>query len=155
MKLIRKVNILGLNCNWIFDNLTIRPQRVQTGSLTSSTLVLHQSPTELCAQSPPVHSVLHVCTPRYQEYSIVKYADNVTISSCIINNDEGESNILPSGVNNLLPYISKTKEQRKKEAKAHTPVYISGAEVEQVNSFRSQSAYHGQKRSTEKVPTEI
>lgn len=36
--------------------------------------------------------------------------------------------------------ISKTKELiidfRKKEAKAQTPVYISGAEVEQVNSFR-------------------
>ncbi len=42
--------------------------------------------------------------------------------------------------NNLLLNISKTKELiidfRKKEEKTHTPVYVSGAEVEQVNSFR-------------------
>ncbi len=43
--------------------------------------------------------------------------------------------------NNLLFNVGKNKELiidfRKKEAKAHTPVYISGAEVEKVNSFRS------------------
>ena len=41
----------------------------------------------------------------------------------------------------ILANVSKTKELivdffRKKEAKKHTPVYISGAEVEQVNSYR-------------------
>ena len=42
--------------------------------------------------------------------------------------------------NNLLLSISKSKnlvfDIRKNEAKTHTPVYISGAEVEQVNSLK-------------------
>ncbi len=47
---------------------------------------------------------------------------------------------MESGENNILPNISKTKELivdfKKREAKTHTPFYISGAEVVQVNSFR-------------------
>ncbi len=43
-------------------------------------------------------------------------------------------------MNNLLLNVGKTTELiidfGKKEERTHTPVYISGAEVEQVNSFR-------------------
>ncbi len=47
--------------------------------------------------------------------------------------------------NNLLLNDSKTKKQnidlRKKEAKINTLVYINGAEVEHVNSFRFLGIY--------------
>ena len=46
----------------------------------------HWSPPRVCAQPPPVHTVHHDCTLRHQE--IVKYDDNTTIISHIINNNE-------------------------------------------------------------------
>ena len=77
----------------------------------------------------------------------MKYDDNTTIiNNHIISNGESsyqkEINNLAGWwtENNLLFNISKTKELqvdfRKKEAKTQTPVYMGGAEVEQLNCFR-------------------
>ena len=52
-------------------------QRVQIFSQTSSTLVPNTG----------AHSN-YDCTPRYKQIYTVKYADDTTIISCIINNDE-------------------------------------------------------------------
>ena len=50
----------------------------------------------------------------------------------------------PSSAQTSYKEVRKHKEQlvdfRKRKAKEHTPVYISGAEVEQVSSFRFQEA---------------
>ena len=76
----------------------------------------------------------------------MKYKDDTTIIGCIIYNDKSsyqEEINNPTEwctENNVLINVSKTKELsvdfRKKEAKTHLPVYISGAEIEQVNSCR-------------------
>ncbi len=70
----------------------------------------------------------------------MKFAEGTSISQ-ISNNDEiSYHKELNNQESSLLLSVSKTKELvtdfRKKERKTHTPVYISGAEVEQVNSFR-------------------
>ncbi len=88
----------------------------------------------------------HDCNPRHGENSIVRFADDTTIIGRISSNDEfsyrEEINHLAEWCteNNLLLNVSKTKELivdfRKKEAKTHKPVYINGAEVEQVSSLK-------------------
>ena len=87
----------------------------------------------------------HDCNPQHRDNSVVKFADDTTISR-FSNYDESsyweEISSLAEWCteNNLLLNVNKTKrlivDFRKKKAKTHTPVYISGAEVEQVNSFR-------------------
>ncbi len=73
----------------------------------------------------------------------MKFADDTTIIGRISDNDETMLGIKQQSGRvvhreHLLLNVSKTKELitdfRKKE-KTHTLVYISGAEVEQVNSF--------------------
>ncbi len=100
-----------------------------------------------CVLSPLLFTLYtHDCNPRHEENSIVKFADDTTIIGRISNNDEfsyhEDINHLAEWCteNNLLLNVSKTKELivdfRKKEAKTHKPVYINGAEVEQVSSFK-------------------
>ncbi len=132
---MNKFSTLGLSttlCNWILDFLTNRPQTVQIGGHTSSTLVLNTLYT-------------YDCNPQHGDNSIVKFVDNSTIICWISNNDETsyqeDSTDSAEWCTNSLPFsVRKTKEliidSRKKETMTHTPVYISGAEVEQVNSFR-------------------
>ena len=77
----------------------------------------------------------------------MKFVDDTNIIGWFSNNDESsyreEINNLAVWCteNNVLVSVNKTKELivdfRKKEAKTHTPVYISGAKMEQVNSFKS------------------
>ncbi len=75
----------------------------------------------------------------------MKFADDTTIIGWISNNDEFSYreeiiHLAKCTESNLLLNVSKTKELivdfRKKEAKTHNPVYINGAEVEQVSSFK-------------------
>ncbi len=138
MKLIGRLSTLGLST-------TNRPQTVQIGSHTS-TLVLNTGAPQGCVLSSLLYTLyIHNCSLRNGGNS-VKFADYTTITGWISNNNETtyqeEINNLAERCteNNLLLNVSKTKELiidlRTKEAKTHTSVYISGAEVEQVNSFR-------------------
>ncbi len=98
-----------------------------------------------CVLSPLLFTLhTHDCNPRHGENSVVKFADDTTITGWISNNDETSYRKKINNLaewyteNNILFNISKTKELiidfRKKEIKTHTPVYINGAEVMQVNS---------------------
>ncbi len=150
MKLIVQTSTLGLNtklCNWIFDFLTNRPQTVRIGSHTTSTLVLNTGAPQGCVLSPLLFTLCTLdCSPWHGENSFVELADYTTVIGQISNSDETsyreEINNLSEWCteNNLLLNIRKTKELiidfRKKGEKTHTSVYRSGAEVEQVNSFR-------------------
>ncbi len=71
----------------------------------------------------------------------MKFADDTTIFGWISNNWEEINNLAEwCTENNLLLNVNKIKELiidfRKKEEKTHSHVYVSGAKVEQVNSFR-------------------
>ncbi len=138
MKLIGKLQSLGLNttlCNWILDFLINRPQQSDLLHCNAEPL----SRPGLCAQPPLVHAVhsqpqsqiwreLLRTTPPSARLQMMRLQPQGNLQSYVKWCKE----------NNLLLNVSKTKELivRKKERKTHNPVYISGAEVEQVNSFR-------------------
>ena len=106
------------------------------------------SPSGLCAQPPTVHTVhpwLHSKIPS-ELYNEVLYEDNGTSWGCTTNTDDSsyrkEINMLAewSTENTLLLNTSEAKELSvefwKKAANRNSPVYISGAEVKQMNNFR-------------------
>jgi gmma-aminobutyric acid receptor subunit gamma/cGMP-dependent protein kinase 2 len=82
-KLITKLRTLGLNtslCNWILDFLTGRPQVVRVGSNTSAMLILNTAP-QGCVLSPLLYSLFtHDCMARHDSNTIIKFADDTTVS---------------------------------------------------------------------------
>ena len=84
---------MGLNtflCNWILDFLTGRPDVVRVGNNTPATLILNTGAPQGCVLSSLLYSQFtHNCTARHNSKTIIKYADDTTvISSLITDNDE-------------------------------------------------------------------
>ena len=83
-KLITKLKTLGLNaslCNWILDFLTGCPQVVTVGNNTSATLILNTGAPQRCVLSPLLYSLFtHDCTARHDSNTIIKFADDTTVS---------------------------------------------------------------------------
>ncbi len=79
-QLIHKLVQLGLNtslCNWLLDFLTGRPQAVQVGSNTSSTITLNTGAPQGCVLSPLLFTLLtHDCTPSHNSNLFIKFADD-------------------------------------------------------------------------------
>ncbi|KAI2645416.1 hypothetical protein H4Q32_028926 [Labeo rohita] len=82
-QLINKLNLLGLNtslCNWILDFLTVRPQSVRVGRITSSTTTLSTGAPQGCVLSPLLFTLLtHDCTAKFSSNHIIKFADDTTV----------------------------------------------------------------------------
>ena len=149
-KLISKLSQLGISnslCNWIMDFLTNRPQAVKLGSLYSSTITLNTGVPQGCVLSPLLYSLFtHDCAPVYGSNAIIKLADDTTVVGLIRDEDEtayrDEVQHLTTWCknNNLELNTKKTKEIivdfRRTRSRAHTPLHISGAEVECVSSFK-------------------
>ena len=78
-------------CNWILEFLTSRPHGVQTGSHTSSMLMLKSGAPQGCVFSPLLSTpYTYDCTSRHQENATVMYAeDNINIGR-ISNSDVTE-----------------------------------------------------------------
>ncbi|KAI4889033.1 hypothetical protein NFI96_004409 [Prochilodus magdalenae] len=100
-----------------------------------------------CVLSPILYSLFtHDWVPIYGSNTIIKYADDTTVIGLIRDNDEtayrDEIQHLSTWChdNNLTLNTQKTKEiimdLRRSRGQAHPPVYISGAAVEQVTSFK-------------------
>ncbi|KAI4894227.1 hypothetical protein NFI96_006080 [Prochilodus magdalenae] len=100
-----------------------------------------------CVLSPILYSLFtHDCVPIHGSNTIIKYADNTTVTGLIRDNDEtayrDEVQHLSTWChdNNLTLNTQKTKEiimdLRRSRSQAHPPVYICGASVEQVTSFK-------------------
>ncbi|KAI4872717.1 hypothetical protein NFI96_007016, partial [Prochilodus magdalenae] len=100
-----------------------------------------------CVLSPILYSLFsHDCVPIYGSNTIIKYADDTTVIGLIRDNDEtayrDEIQHLSTWChdNNLTLNTQKTKEiimdLGRSRSQAHPPVYISGAAVEQVTSFK-------------------
>ncbi len=86
---LRDLRINTTLCDWILNFLTGRPQAVQTGSTTSSTLSLNTSTPHSCVQSPLLYSLfMHDCVATHSSNTIIKFADDVTISGLISGGDE-------------------------------------------------------------------
>ncbi|KAI4874716.1 hypothetical protein NFI96_007695 [Prochilodus magdalenae] len=149
-KLISKLNHLGISttlCNWISDFLTDRPRSIKLDNLSSSFISLNTGVPQGCVLSPILYSLFtHDCVPIYGSNTLIKYADDTTVIGLIRDNDEtayrDEVQHLSTWChdNNLTLNTQKTKEiimdLRRSRSQAHTPVYISGAAVEQVTSFK-------------------
>ncbi|XP_051868388.1 uncharacterized protein LOC127568547 [Pristis pectinata] len=143
-KLVTKLRDLGLNtslCNWILDFLTIRPQSVRIGSNTSDTIILNTGAPQKAASSALYSLYTRDCVARFCSNSIYKFADDTTIVGRISNSDESEYR---KEIESLVEWchdnnVNKTKElviDFRKGGGVHAPVYISGAEVERVESFK-------------------
>ncbi|KAI4892209.1 hypothetical protein NFI96_007149 [Prochilodus magdalenae] len=149
-KLIYKLSQLGIStslCNWILDFLTDRPQSVKLDKLFSSTITLNTDVPQGCILSPLLYSLFtYDCVPVYGSNSIIKFADDTTVIGLIRGDDEtayrDEVQHLAAWCddNNLVLNTQKTKEVivdfRKSRNQAHTPIHISGAEVECVSNFK-------------------
>lgn len=73
----------------LLDFLTNRHHIVLIGTHTSFTLVLNTGVPQGRVLGPFLSTLCtQDCTPRHQDSSIVRYADNITIISRITNNDE-------------------------------------------------------------------
>ncbi|KAI4903872.1 hypothetical protein NFI96_022133, partial [Prochilodus magdalenae] len=149
-KLIYKLSQLGIStslCNWILDFLTDRLQSVKLDKLFSSTITLNTGVPQGCVLSPLLYSLFtYDCVPVYGSNSIIKFADDTTVIVLIRGDDEtayrDEVQHLAAWCddNNLVLNTQKTKEVivdfRKSRNQAHTPIHISGAEVECVSNFK-------------------
>ncbi|KAI4872906.1 hypothetical protein NFI96_001928 [Prochilodus magdalenae] len=149
-KLISKLSQLSIStslCNWILDFLTDRPQSVKLDKLFSSTITLNTGVPQGCVLSPLLYSLFtYDCVPVYGSNSIIKFADDTTVIGLIRGDDEtayrDEVQHLAAWCddNNLVLNTQKTKEVivdfRKSRNQAHTPIHISGAEVECVSNFK-------------------
>lgn len=148
-KLVLKLRGLGLGnsiCDWLFDFLTGRPQTVRIGKALSSTIVLRTGAPQGCCLSPLLYSLFtHDCAARFDNNSIIKFADDTTVIGLISNNDEMayrrevENLSLWCHDNNLSLNVNKTKEiivDFRIKRPDHTPIIIDGASVEIVDSFR-------------------
>ncbi|KAL2089350.1 hypothetical protein ACEWY4_014038 [Coilia grayii] len=119
-QLILKLDRLGINtsmCNWLLDFLTGRPQAVQVGSNTSSTVILNTGAPQRCVLSPLLFTLLtHDCTPSHTSNLFIKFADDTIVLSHISNNDETHYRSEVSHLvkwcseNNLSLNAEKTKE---------------------------------------------
>lgn len=88
----------------------------------------------------------HDCVPLHTSNNIIQFADDTTVIGHIRNNEESaykeEIQHLTAWctTTNLILNTDKTKEiivdYRKTKGCTHTPVYINGAEVERVSSFK-------------------
>ncbi|KAI4886334.1 hypothetical protein NFI96_000178 [Prochilodus magdalenae] len=149
-KLMSKLNHLGIStklCNWILDFLTDRPQSVKLDNLSSSFIRMNTGVPQGCVLSPILYSLFtHDCVPIYGSNTIIKYADDTMVIGLIRDNDEtayrDEVQHLSTWChdNNLTLNTQKTKEilmdLRRSRSQAHPSVYISGAAVEQLTSFK-------------------
>ena len=143
-KLITKLRTLGLNtslCNWTLDFLTGLPQVVRVGNNTSATLIL----------SPLLYSLFtHDCMARHDSKPIIMFADHTTVVGLITDNDETayreEVRDLAMWCqdNNLSLNVIKTKKMivdYRKRRTEHALIFIDGAVVEQVESFKFLGVY--------------
>ncbi len=110
------------------------------------TSVLNTGAPQVCVLSPLLFTLYtYNCDNRHGENSVVKFANDTTTISQITNNKEISYR---EQINNLAEWCTENNlllNIRKKETKTHTPVYISGAEVEQVSGSwesASQSTCH-------------
>ena len=91
-KLISQLSQFGISnslCNWIMDFLTKRPQAVELGSLSSSTITLNTGVPQGCVLSPLLYSLLtHDCAPVYGSNAIIKFADDTTVVGLIRDEDK-------------------------------------------------------------------
>lgn len=150
LKLAVKLKELGLDtalCGWILDFLTGRPQVVQMGNITSTSLILSTGSPQGCVLSPLLYSLFtHDCVATHSSNTIVKYADDTTVIGLISDDDESayrdeiRSPSLWCQVNNLQLNVSKTKEIivdfRRKWRGAHAPIFINESVVERVNNIK-------------------
>ncbi|KAI3376612.1 hypothetical protein L3Q82_017046 [Scortum barcoo] len=76
-------------CYWISDLLTNRPQVVRIGDNTSSTLVLSTGTPQGCVLSPALFTLFTSdCSAIHSTNTIVKFADDTTTVSLILDNNE-------------------------------------------------------------------
>ncbi|KAK1801573.1 hypothetical protein P4O66_004537 [Electrophorus voltai] len=125
----------------------IKAQSVRVGNCVSSTLTLSTGAPQGCVLSPLVYSLYtYDCVAISSSTTIVKFADDTVIMGLILYNDKRaylvEIKHLENWCqeNNLLLYVSKTKEPivdcSKKQERHYQPIKLNGTTVERVDSFR-------------------
>ena len=82
-KLVIKLGLDPVLCNWVLDFLTGRPQVVIVGNNISTPLILNTGAPQGCVLSPLLYSLfIHDCN------SIVKFADDTAVVGLITNSVE-------------------------------------------------------------------
>ncbi|KAK1796897.1 hypothetical protein P4O66_000977 [Electrophorus voltai] len=149
------VSFYDVEARFHISSFTDRPQSVQVGNCSSTTLTLSTGAPQGCVLSPLLYSLYtYDCTATSSSNIIVKFADDTVVVGLFSDNDERayleEIKHLENWCqeNNLLLNVSKTKELivdcSKKQERHYQPVRISGTTVERVDSFRYLGVYISQ-----------
>ena len=92
--LVCKLQSLGLCdavCEWVFNFLSLRPQRVRIGHRLSDEIVISTGSPQGCILSPLLFSLCTFdCTSNADSNLVIKYADDTTIIGQISDNDESK-----------------------------------------------------------------
>ena len=144
-KLLR-LNVHLTVCYWILDFLLERLKVVRINNGNPSPRVLNTDAPQSCVLSLPfVHLSTNNCVSLDPSVLVTKLSDDTTLIGLILDGDEGvyrtEAECLAGWCsdNNLVPYVSKTKELMIDFHKAKSPtlcLMINGADVDPVDSFK-------------------
>ena len=116
---LRTLNVSPILCKFILDFLTNREQRVRINDILSTvgpTINQYRCTSRLCTLCYTVYYIHKRITITFQEFHLIKYADDTVIVGLISNNDESEYNeqisevVLWCKAHNLLLNAAKTKE---------------------------------------------
>ncbi|GFO27611.1 reo_6 protein [Plakobranchus ocellatus] len=145
-KLLLELNLPVKLCNWILDFLLNRPQVVKIGKNISSSITLNTGTPQGCPLSPKLYSIsTYDCKAVMPGCSVIKFADDTTVTGLILHNDESnfrkQIDLIVNwcSKNNLHLNVDKTKEIIVDFRRGETPpppLLIHGATVERVPSFK-------------------
>ena len=90
--MMRKLFDMNVNSNlvaWIHSYLTLRPQYVKLNGAISDCIVTNTGAPQGCVLSPLLFTLYtNDCTSKYENCSVLKYADDTVIIGNISNNNE-------------------------------------------------------------------
>jgi hypothetical protein len=91
MKKLYDMDVNGNLIKWIHSYLTMRPQYVKFSNVTSDCIVTNTGAPQGCVLSPLLFTLYTSdCYNKFENCTIMKYADDTVIIDNIINNDESK-----------------------------------------------------------------
>ena len=152
--MMRKLFDMNVNSNlvaWIHSYLTLRPQYVKLNGAISDCIVTNTGAPQGCVLSPLLFTLYtNDCTSKYENCSVLKYADDTVIIGNISNNNETQYMLEVNefvkwcDVNYLNLNVKKTMEMFvdfRKDRNEYETLSIKNEDVKVVRSYKHLGVY--------------